>query len=253
MKRFRPALVATLFLLLFAPRAEAQIPVTDVAHIAVSTYEGILRYVQAAYSIFQRAASLYNQYRQIVYQITALKKLSVHSWRDLGPLYNQLNGILYQAGTLTYALDNLEEQFYATFPGATRYINFPTESFTRVTRVLDTLRLDLQSLHQIHEDQQGSLQVLGQLQAQVDAAEGHQQVQEAQAELLSWQASQLATINSTLQALANSQIVHASYVINQDAQERQSQLDLWDATLTRAQADHADTYKTFTLLPDWMP
>lgn len=233
--------------------ASAQIPVTDVAHIAVTTYEGVLRYAQAAYSIAQRLQALYNQYQQIEYQLRALKKLDFHSWRDVGPLYNQLNSILVQAGSLTYAMQDLEDQFYSAFPGAIRYTNFPLEEFTRFTKILDTYRLNLLSLHQLHEDQAGSLQVLGIIQKQVDSAEGHEQVLEAQAALQSWQASQLATIGSTLESLANVQTVASSYAVNKDAMETQTALDLYEATLNRAVSDHGDDHQTFTVLPPWMP
>src|SRR4051794_28142624 len=115
-RRLVPFLVA-LGLLLGLPRpSQAQIPVTDVAHIAVTTWAEIVRYGQAAYEIYQKAVSIYNQYEQINRQIQSLRKLNIRSWRDIGPLYYQLNSLLQQSDTLTYAVENLEEEFYATFP-----------------------------------------------------------------------------------------------------------------------------------------
>lgn len=254
MKRNNAVLAIVLLSLFAVPRsAPAQIPVTDVAHIAVSTYSEAMRYFQAAYEIVQQATAIYNQIRTIENQIVALKKLDYHSWRNIGPLYHQLNGLLRQAETLTYAMEDLESQFYATFPGATHYTNFPSEHFTEVQRTLDTMRLNLESLHQIHEDQRGSLQVLGYLETQAENAEGHEQSLEVLAELGSWQASQLATMGATLQSIANAQIVAASYQINQDARMRQTTIDALAATLNRAQADQAVQARTYTVVPSWMP
>ena len=247
------ALIVVVALLATPRQASAQIPVTDIAHIAVTTWAEIARYLQAAYSIVQQGTAIYNQIQQIEYQYQALKKLNVHNWRDIGPLYYQLSGILNQADSLTYTIEGLEENFYATFPGAAAYTSFPAENLVVVQRALDTFRLNLMSLHQISNDQKGSLQVLGTLQTQVDTADGHEQTLEALAELGSWQADQLATMGSTLQTIANVQIVAASYQINQDARSRQTHADTLGATVARAQADQAQSEPSYTLLPSWMP
>jgi P-type conjugative transfer protein TrbJ len=246
-------IIALVAILGVSQPASAQIPVTDLAHIAVSTWAEVSRYLQMAYDIVQEGVQIYNQIEQIKNQAQALRKLDYHNWRDIGPLYHQLSGILNQADSLTYEIEGLEEQFYSTFPGAARYTNFPSETFTVVQKSLDTLRLNLLSLHQINEDQKGSLQVLGDLQNQVDAAEGHEEVLEALAEIGSWQSSQLATIGVTLQNLANVQIVAASYQINQEARARQTSTDMLSTTLGRAQADQAQEAPSYSVVPSWMP
>ena len=253
MRKLVPCL-AVLGLLLGAPRpSEAQVPVTDAAHIAVTTWAEIARYGQAAYQIYQKTLSIYNQYEQIDRQVQALKKLNVRSWRDIGPLYFQLNSLLQQSGSLTYAVEGLEEEFYATFPGSTRYLNYPAEQFAEVQRTLDTFRLNLLSLHQIHLDSRGSLQVLGEIQNHVDSAQGHEETLEALGELGSWQADQLATMGSTLQSIANTAIVASSYQINQDARSKQTLADTLQTSAFRAQADAAQTKPSYSLLPSWVP
>jgi P-type conjugative transfer protein TrbJ len=231
----------------------AQVEVTDVIHIAVSKKNEIIRYAQAAYQIYQKAVSIYNEYKMIENQVTALKKLQVHHWRDIGPLYWQLNDILHQAESLTYTMEDLEERFYETFPGSERYTSFVTQNFTEVQRALDVMRLNLRSLNQVHQDQRGSLQVLGELQLQADRAEGHEQALEVLTELGSWQASQLATMGATLQSIANAQIVAASYQINQEARMRQTTADALAATVKRAEENQARPATTYTVVPFWMP
>jgi P-type conjugative transfer protein TrbJ len=244
--------IALALFFLTGTRANAQIPVTDIANLAVNTYSEIARYVQAVESILNEAQQIYNQYQQIAYQVKALKKLNIRSWRDIGPLYHQLEAILSESETLSYTLDGLETQFNTTFPGVQAYLDYPTDTFRQSTRALNTFRVALMGVHKTKEDNQGSLQVLGEIQNHVDAAEGDEQVLEALGELGSWEDDQLAVMGSTLQTIANVSIVSASYDINEKAQLRQSSSDaifIWVVSAER-QAQEGTTY---SIIPGWMP
>lgn len=240
-------------LLLVPAPSNAQTPVTDVIHTATSVWAEVARYAQAAFDIIQRATQIYNQVQQINYQIQALKKLEYHSWRDVGPLFYQLDSLLREAETLTAAADELEAMFYATFPGSTRYLAYQDESYTQVQRALNTFRVSLLALKGIREDTRGSLSTLGALQQQVEAAEGHQEALEALSELESWQAAQLSTMAQTLETIANTQIIAASYQINQDAQFRRTQSDALTTTLYRADAAATGSHDSHSPFPVWMP
>jgi P-type conjugative transfer protein TrbJ len=255
MKRFTAllALLITAAALLLPAPAQAQIPVTDALHIATTTWAEGARYAQSAYNIIQHVQALYNQYLQIKYQLQALQKLDLHDWRDIGPLYYQLNGLLNQTETLTYEIDNLDAEFQATFPGSTRYVSFPDDHFRSVTRTLDTLRLNLGVLHQISQDNRGSLQTLGRLQLHVEEAEGTDQTLEALGEFASWQSDELATIGATLRSIANINAVAASFQIDQQARLRQTHTDALAATLSSAESAAAQDQPTYTLVPSWMP
>jgi P-type conjugative transfer protein TrbJ len=252
-KRFTRALPLAL-VLFFVTRtsAQAQIPVTDLANLGVNIYSEIARYVQEAVSLINEAEGLYNQYTQIAYQIQALKKLNIRSWRDIGPLYHQLEGILNQAETLSYTLDNLEDQFNTTFPGVQKYLDYPTDVFRQTTRTLNTYRVALLGVHKTQEDNHGSLQTLGEIQNHVDAAQGQEQVLEALGELGSWQADQQAVMGATLQTIANVDVVKASYELNQEARLRESATDAVSTLVVAAYRDQNDG-ATFTVVPDWMP
>jgi P-type conjugative transfer protein TrbJ len=256
MKSLRRLVVPALLLLggLALPcPAQAQIPVTDIAHIAVTTYAEISRYAQMAYSIINELQSLYNQYLQIKNQIQALEKLSVHNWRDIGPLYHQLNSILDEAESLTYVVDDLEAKFEAAFPGAQSFANFPEEHRANVTQTLKTLKLNMMSLKQISDDSRGSLQTLGSLELDVENSQGHEQTLEAMAGLSSWQAQQLATMGTTLQSIANVSAIAASYQIDQAARASQTTTDTVTATQSRAAEDAAQPKPSYSLVPTWMP
>lgn len=254
-KRLAPALPLALglfFLLFSAPRAEAQIPVTDIAHIAVSLAGEIERYVQAALQYVQGAEGLYNQYKQIEYQVVALKKLNIRSWRDIGPLYHQLQTILGETESLSYRLDGLEDNFRTTFPGIAPYVNYVDDHTRQATRTLNTLRISLLGLHKQQEDNDGSLQVLGEIQNHVDAAQGPEQTQEALAELGSWQADQSALIGATQLSLANINLVAAAYQINEKLQQEKATSDAAITLIGASQAE-IDDGTTYDVIPGWMP
>jgi hypothetical protein len=73
MRRAAPLMMFILFLVGVSGRCEAQIPVTDVAHIAVSVYNEIERYAQAIEDYIEQVEQIYNQYEQIAYQVQALE------------------------------------------------------------------------------------------------------------------------------------------------------------------------------------
>jgi P-type conjugative transfer protein TrbJ len=251
-KLLAPLVVALALLFLRPQPSAAQIPVTDAAHIVVTTWAEILQYAQQAFSIIQRASTIYNQVKQIENQLKALKKLGFNSWRDIGPLYYQISQLLDEGDSLVYALDDLGERFDETFPGLTRFTDPATQTFNQVTRVLNTFRTNLLTLNQVHHDSLGSLQNLGEIQRHVELSEGHEQTLEAIAEFQSWQSDQLATMGVTLQAIANTAAVSASYQVNRDAQLRQTAADTLLSSAVAAQRAAEGSTSTYTALPSWI-
>lgn len=241
-------------LLVGAPRrSHAQALVLDVPHTATTVWAEVARYAQAAFDIYQRAEQIVNQVQQINYQIQALRKLEFHSWRDVGPLFYQLDSLLREAETITAVVQDLEEMYYTTFPGARRYLSYSEESYTQVQRTLNTFRVSLLALQQIHHDTRGSQATLGVLQGQIERAEGHQESLEALGELGAWQAAQLSTMAQTLETIATAQIIAASHGINEKAQSRRTQSDTLATTLYRAETAAASNHGAHTPFPSWMP
>src|SRR6185295_970411 len=147
----RIALCLTLsftFLIGVSARCEAQIPVTDVAHIAVSVWNEIERYLQAIEDYIAQAEQIYNQYEQIQYQLQALEKLDVHSWRDLSPAFSRLENLVRDSDAVLYNMyateRELEERFYETFPAGERYANYTDDSWRALFRTMETFRLTLE-------------------------------------------------------------------------------------------------------------
>src|SRR5262249_36369718 len=146
-RKLLPLVLLGLCLFLSPNPSRAQIPVTDAAHIAVTTWAEGARYAQEAYSIVQRAEAIYNQIQQIENQVRALQKLGFNSWRDIGPLYYQINALFAEGDALLYTVDDLEAKFDETFPGLTRYTDPASQILNQLTRTLNTMRANLGALH----------------------------------------------------------------------------------------------------------
>lgn len=246
-------LILLLTAFLAAPRvAQAQIPVTDVLHIATTTWAELARYAQGAYDLIQQATQIYNQVKQIENQVKALKKLDYHSWRGIDQLYFQIDDLLHARESLSYALDDIEAQFIETFPGI-GYNRFPEEHQSEAYRTLYTFQNNLLALHEIHVESQAAFENLALIEDQIQNAGGTQQALEALGELGSWQADQLASMGTTLETLANASIVAASYETNLKTRLLQTHTETLTSTLYRAEAEAARAKPSYPLLPSWMP
>jgi P-type conjugative transfer protein TrbJ len=253
MRRFIGCLTLSLLFLIGVPRqSAAQIPVTDVAHIATSVWAEIARYAQVAEDFIAQAEQIYNQYQQIQYQLKALSKLDIHNWRDLSPAFQRLLALVDQADAVLYNSERLEEQFFETFPAGQRYINYPEDSWRALFRTMETSRLSLQSLHEITSSGELDLETLAAIEAEIEGAEGHEQVLEGIGNLLSWSAKQSLLAERINAAQANAEMVAKAYEINEAARSRESYAAFLEGTVLDASA-YDENSRAFRALPSWMP
>ena len=252
----RAALCLTLSLLVwagFSGRCEAQTPVTDAAHIAVSVWNAIERYAQAAEDYIQQAEQIYNQYEQIQYQLQALQKLDFHNWRDLSPAFSRLVSLIGEADAVLYNSRELEERFFETFPAGERYLNYPDDSWRALYRTMETFRVSLQSLHEITSADESDLASLAAIEAEIEGAEGHEEVLEGIGDLLSWTAKQSLLAERVNAAQANAEAVAKAYEINEAARSRETYNAFLEDTVVDAVAGAGSDGAAFRALPRWMP
>ena len=186
-----------------ASPANAQIPVTDVGHIA----QTVLHYAGRLLEIGQKYVQIYNQYeqiasqyRQIAYQLQALKKLDFQNARSIGGTIGEMERIIgWGADLPSHMNPSVDEVFRDLFPGWERPRDFWREEEEAVTAALDTLRETLRAQHQAHRTSADHLSTLGQLKAQVHSAEGTEQVLEALAGLAAYHA-EVSTLTELSQA-----------------------------------------------------
>ncbi len=234
-------------------RCEAQIPVTDAAHIAVSIWSEIERYGQAAADYIQQAEQIDNQYHQIEYQLQALQKLDFHNWRDLSPAFSGLVSLVNEADAIFYNSAELEERFFETFPAGERYVNYTDDSWRALYRTMETFRVSLESLHEITSTDESDLSSLASIQAEIDGAEGHEEVLEGIGDLLSWTAKQSLLTERVNAAQANAEAVAKAYEINEAARSRETYNAFLEGTALDAVEGAGSDASAFRALPRWMP
>lgn len=253
MRRFMLCLALSLLFFVGVPReSAAQIPVTDVAHIATTVWAELARYAQAIEDYLTQAEQIYNQYEQIQYQLQALSKLDLHNWRDLSPAFSRLIILVDQADAVLYNTQRLEERFYETFPAGERYLNYPDDSWRALFRTMETFRLSLESLHEITSADELDLESLAAIEASIEGAEGHEEVLEGIGNLLSWNAKQSLLAERINAAQANAEMVARAYEINEAARSRESYTAFLEGTVIDA-SSYDENSRTFRALPGWMP
>jgi P-type conjugative transfer protein TrbJ len=238
----------------FPGRGEAQIPVTDVAHIATTVWAEIARYAQAIEDFLAQAEQIYNQYQQIQYQLQALEKLDFHTWRDLSPAFSRLLVLMENVDGLLYSTEQLEERFFETFPAGERYANYTEDSWRALYRTMETLRVSLQSVREITLSGELDLESLAAIEAEIEGAQGHEEVLEAIGNLLSWNAKQALLAERIGAAQANAETVARAYEINEAARSRETYAAFLESTVLDAvDGAYDENAPAFRALPRWMP
>ncbi len=198
----------------FAPiPARAQIPVTDVAHIAQS----IAHYFARAYEIYQKGVQIKNQIDSIKRQIQALKKLENPNWREVASLLYVLDRLMEQGQALAYSLADIDAQFRTTFPGWAEYANPVAERRRQVERALDTMRAGLGSVNRSSRlivDQY----TLGDIKKTMAGVKGHQEALELLATIGTFAAEEQILTRQALAVQNNLDAVYYAYRLNQEAQ-----------------------------------
>jgi P-type conjugative transfer protein TrbJ len=254
MRRFSLCLTLSfVFLAGFSGRCEAQIPVTDAAHIAVSVWNEIERYAQAVEDYLSQIEQIYNQYEQIQYQLQALEKLDFHNWRDLSPAFARLLTLVDESDAVLYDMQQLEDRFYETFPEGERYTSYADDSWLALYRTMETLRVSLQSIHEITSSDELDLENLSAIEAEIEGARGHEEVLEGIGDLLSWTAKQGLLAERINAANANAEAVARAYEINEAARSRESYTAfLEDTVVGTVDAAYDESTPAFRALPSWM-
>lgn len=255
MRRVTLCLIISLLVLAGLPsRSEAQAPVTDALHIAMTLWAEIARYLQAGEDLVSQAEQIYNQYQQIEYQLKALEKLDLHTWRDLSPAFSRLLILADEADAVLYGTEQLEERFFETFPPGERYVNYTDDSWRALSRTMETFRVSLQSLHEITASDELDLESLAAIEAEIERAEGHEQVLEGIGNLLSWNAKQSLLAERINAAQANAEMVAKAYEINEAARSRESYSAFLEGTVLDAvDGAYDEGSPAFRALPSWMP
>jgi P-type conjugative transfer protein TrbJ len=242
------ALVA-LLLVLPVPAAKAQIPVTDVAHIASATYHQVIHYIARALEIYQKYQIIYNQYNQLVYQVQALAKLEDPSFREIAGLLFEINLILDEAESLVYSLRNLNVVFKETFPGWEEPADWNTATITQVRRTLNTLRAALNTVNAQDRYLADAKVKLDQMKSQVTSVEGHEAALELQSTIGAFSAEELLLLRQAVATSNNIQAVYFATTVNERAQAEATLQSL----AVRTAFTHVPPPPGYNFRPHWWP
>jgi P-type conjugative transfer protein TrbJ len=241
--------VCALFFAFLPLPAAAQIPVTDVAHIALNTYWHIVHYLQFALQIYQHYQQIRNQYEQIKYQLLALRKLANPNWRDLSQLLIDLDYLMRTGHALGYTLADAQAQFRRTFPGWQVWSD-PSVYQLQTTRALDTMSAGLGAISRQSQNTAAGEQTLAAIRQQMAGTAGHQQALEQLTTLSTFQAQELLLTRQSLDVAANLQAVSSGYWLNREAQSQATfnSLAAWTGF-----ASTTNSSPGWDFVPGWWP
>lgn len=232
-----------------AGRAEAQIPVTDVAHIGANVYWHALHYAQLALQLAQQYRQLINQVEQIRYQLLALRKLADPRWRDLSRVLAEIDAAARSGKALGYALSDVEGEFRHSFPGWQRWSE-PGAVQAQTERALDTMRAGLGAAARQGRELAAGEATLARIREQMGATAGHQQALEQLATLAAFQAQEQLLTRQALAVEANLTAVASGYWLNREAQGQAT----WTALAAEsALAAGRNTSQGWRFQPAWWP
>jgi P-type conjugative transfer protein TrbJ len=187
--------------------ARAQWTVFDPANLAraVLSYGRLVNQVQLETS-------------QVANQVTALKKLSSPSYRNISGVWTGVDGAMGGAGGVGYAAPGASGTLSATYPGVVPNAQYVPERQAQVGRTLATAAAVLQSAQaQAATYRPGQTQLDG-MHAQTTAIQGHEQALELQTTVGVFSAQELMLTRQAIEASNNLQAVAISERVNAEAQ-----------------------------------
>ena len=240
-------LLAVLVQAAVPPPATALEDVIDIAHITANVYYQYIHYAARLLEIKQKYDMIFNQARQIQYQLQALKKLENPHWRDVGNLLVYLNDLMREGEVLAYSLDNIVELFRETFPGWQESRDWPTQYRAQMVRTLNTMERALRTANQ--QSRGFSPKDLGVIKAQLAESRGTEQTLEILATIEAYTAEELLLVRQSLAASNNIASVYYASEVNARAQAAVT----FNAASQRLSIASGPPPERFTFQPDWWP
>lgn len=156
--------------------------------------------------------------QQVNNQITALRKLSSPSWRDINPALGNLAGIMASAQSLGYEVARVDSLFRATYPVTLVINDWPAAQQQQARRAVETQRAVIAAMGQQARTIPVAMSRLATMKTQLAGIRGHQEA----IELLTTSGVQLneelVLLRQAVMTSANAQAVVAAQQANAEAQ-----------------------------------
>ena len=199
--------VASLAMTAIVGRAEAQWTVFDPSVFA----ESVRNYTQAVQQVSQGAT-------QIANQVTALKKLSSPSYRDLSGTFGTLSTEFGGGRGIVYGSTNPTGALTTTYPGAQPSTQYRAQRATQVSQSINTAADVLAAAQAQARTFAAGWQQLADMRTQMATIHGHQEALEQANTIAVFQAGELMLMRQAVEAANNLHAVDVAERANETAQ-----------------------------------
>ncbi len=200
--------------LLAAPSAQAQFGLfgSGIVFDPSNFARNVLHYAR-------RLEQIAMQKQQLQQQLLAMRKLPNPPWRDIRQTVAQLDGLMADGRALAYRLQNLDQQFRATFPVDRVFRDWPTERRAQAERTVATMGAVLGAARAQAQVFNDGLGRLTDMKGRVATVQGQEGALELQNTASVFTAEELMLLRQALMAQSSMQAVYYANRVNTEAQQ----------------------------------
>ena len=210
--RLIPAALLMALTLIAAPSAHAQFGLGGIVLDPSNLARNVLHYAR-------RLEQIAMQKQQLQQQLVAMRKLPNPPWRDIRQTVAQIDRLMADGRAIGYRLQNLNQQFQATFPVDRVFRDWPAERRAQAERTVATMGAVLAGASaqaQVFNDGLGRLTDMKGRVATVQGQEGDLELQNT---ATVFTAEELMLLRQALMAQSSMQAVYYANRVNTEAQQ----------------------------------
>jgi len=167
----------------------------------------------------RRLEQIAMQKQQLQQQLVAMRKLPNPPWRDIRQTMAQIDGLMADGRAIGYRLQNLNQQFRATFPVDRVFRDWPTERRAQAERTVATMGAVLAGARAQAQAFNDGLGRLTDMKGRVATVQGQEGALELQNTATVFTAEELMMLRQALMAQSSMQAVYYANRANTEAQQ----------------------------------
>jgi len=210
--RLLPAALLIALTLIAAPSAHAQFGLGGIVLDPSNLARNVLHYAR-------RLEQIAMQKQQLQQQLVAMRKLPNPPWRDIRQTMAQIDGLMADGRAIGYRLQNLNQQFQATFPVDRVFRDWPTERRAQAERTVATMGAVLAGARAQAQAFNDGLGRLTDMKGRVATVQGQEGALELQNTATVFTAEELMMLRQALMAQSSMQAVYYANRVNTEAQQ----------------------------------
>jgi len=210
--RLLPAALLMALTLITAPSAHAQFGLGGIVLDPSNLARNVLHYAR-------RLEQIAMQKQQLQQQLVAMRKLPNPPWRDIRQTMAQIDGLMADGRAIGYRLQNLNQQFQATFPVDRVFRDWPTERRAQAERTVATMGAVLAGARAQAQAFNDGLGRLTDMKGRVATVQGQEGALELQNTATVFTAEELMMLRQALMAQSSMQAVYYANRVNTEAQQ----------------------------------